>query len=71
MITVGIFLDKANHTSIIHEPFEYYGKKGALEFAMFVVVVAWLLVIAFAVFFICGVHEKIPAVNWALAVSTH
>ena len=69
LVTLGIFLEKADNSTLLYNTFAYYGKKGALEFAIFVLVVAWLLTIGFTIFFVCGVHEKIPVVNWPLTVS--
>lgn len=61
--TVGYFLDKFPDIY-----FDYYGKKGNLQFFMFVVVVSWLIVMALFVLFITGLHEKLTAINWTLVV---
>ena len=59
--SVGYFLDKLD---------EDYGKKGNMKFFLFAVVTAWLLVIAFFLTFVSGLHEKLASVNWFLTVST-
>ena len=49
--------------------FDTWGKKGNIEFFLFVTIVGWLISIACPIFFIPGVHEKFPAVPWTLVVS--
>ena len=49
--------------------FDYWEKKGRLDFGMFVIVVSWLLVIIMVALFVTGLHEKITIINWPLTVS--
>ena len=41
-------------------------KTDNLKFFLFVVIVAWILVIAFWLNFVSGLHEKMSAINWPL-----
>ena len=49
--------------------FDHWGRKGGLDFGMFVIVVSWLLVMIMVAFFITGLHEKITIINWPLTVA--
>jgi hypothetical protein len=48
----------------------YTRKTDNLKFFLFVVIVAWILVMAFWLNFVSGLHEKMSAINWPLTVST-
>ena len=69
--TLGFFLDKGEiDVKEAHfNSFDYWGKKAALDFGMFVIVVSWLLVMIMVAFFITGLHEKITIINWPLTVA--
>jgi hypothetical protein len=41
-----------------------------LKFFLFVIIVAWILVMAFWLNFVSGLYEKMSAINWPLVVST-
>ncbi|XP_028392253.1 uncharacterized protein LOC114516860 [Dendronephthya gigantea] len=74
LITLGVFLDKGsqdvtltNHKKV--DSFDHWGRKGGLDFGMFVIVVSWLQVILLVVLFVTGLHEKISVINWPLTVA--
>ena len=64
--TVGYFLNKAPDGF-----FTLAGKKGYLQFFLAVVVIGWILVVTLFCFFISGLHDRIPAINWPLCVSRY
>jgi hypothetical protein len=45
-------------------------KTDNLKFFLFVIIVAWILVMAFWLNFVSGLYEKMSAINWPLVVST-
>ena len=49
--------------------FDYFGKKGNIDFFLFATVVGWLIAIAFLAIFVIGIHEKISAIPWVIVVS--
>jgi hypothetical protein len=67
--TLGTFLDKASQDVLFKtNSFDYWGKKGRLDFGMFVIVVSWLIVILMVALFVTGLHEKVTIINWPLTV---
>jgi uncharacterized membrane protein len=71
--TLGIFLDKGSQDVLFKgggktNSFDYWGKKGRLDFGMFVIVVSWLIVILMVALFVTGLHEKVTIINWPLTV---
>ena len=63
---VGVFLNNAPDGF-----FAVAGKKGFLQFFMTVVVIGWILGLALFSSFLIGLHERFPAINWWLCVSTY
>ena len=74
--TLGTFLDKGSIDIPFRggggefNSFEYWGKKGRLDFGMFVIVVSWLIVILMVALFVTGLHEKVTVINWPLTVGS-
>ena len=71
--TLGTFLDKGSQDVLFKgggktNSFDYWGKKGRLDFGMFVIVVSWLIVILMVALFVTGLHEKVTIINWPLTV---
>jgi hypothetical protein len=67
--TLGTFLDKGSQDVLFKtNSFDYWGKKGRLDFGMFVIVVSWLIVILMVALFVTGLHEKVTVINWPLMV---
>ena len=44
-------------------------KEDYIRFFLFVIIVAWILVMAFWLNFVSGLYEKMSAINWSLVVS--
>ena len=74
LVTLGLFLNKADISLIVSgqltvDSFDYWERKGGLDFGMFAIVVSWLVVMIMVAFFITGLHEKITIINWPLTVA--